>query len=159
MTVELGLCEICGHPLEILTKPVRRLSWTHHWWTGFSSLFGRPLRVCTSCGAIYSEEGGLLAAGAVQTEAEQKLDLYRRDMSYLRDSFGGVIVAAELAALWLVAGAESANPLGALLAASIGVVSFAPFGYFALKARRARKDLKLLKTARVKGQLHPHAGD
>ncbi|UCG85534.1 MAG: hypothetical protein JSW71_16595 [Gemmatimonadota bacterium] len=98
---------------------------------------------------MYSGEGELLAAAAVQTEEEVRLDLYRRDMAYLRDSFGGVIVAAEIAAIWLFAGAESANVAAGILAASLGAAAFVPFGFFGSKVRRARKELKRMKQIRL----------
>jgi hypothetical protein len=72
---------------------------------------------------MYSGDGELLAEAAVPTEPELKLDSYRRDMAYMRDSFGGVIVASGLAGAWLLVGAETANVAGAILAGSIGAVS------------------------------------
>ncbi len=102
---------------------------------------------------MYSGEGELLAAGAVQTEEEVRLDLYRRDMAYLRDSFGGVIVASEIAAIWLFFGAESVNVAAGILAASLGVATFVPFGFFGGKARTARKQLKEMKAVRIKGHI------
>jgi len=152
--MDLGNCKLCAHPLEVLRKPVRRLSWSRHWLKGFASLFTRPLRVCSNCGAMYSGDGELLAAGAVQTVPEQTLDNYRRDMAYLRDSFGGVIVASGLAGTWLMVGAESANVFGAIIAGSIGVASMIPFGYLGSKVRRARKELRSMKAERLK----KHAG-
>ena len=151
--MELGNCELCTAPLEVLRKPVRRLSWTRHWLKGFASLLTRPLRVCPSCGAMYSGEGELLAVGAVQTEPELKLDTYRRDMAYMRDSFGGVVVASGLAGAWLIAGAETANLVGAIIAGSIGAVSIVPFGFFGSRVRSARKELKSMKAERVKRQI------
>ena len=151
--MELGNCKLCAFPLEVLRKPVRRLSWTRHWLRGFSSLLTRPLRVCPSCGAMYSGEGELLAVGAVQTEPELKLDGYRRDMAYVRDSFGGVVVASGLAGAWLMAGAETANLVGAIIAGSIGAVSIVPFGFFGSRVRRARKELKSMKAERVRRQI------
>ena len=139
---------MCGHALEILRRPIRQLRWTRHWGKGAASLFDRPLRICSQCGAMYSPEGELLAAGAVQTDVERKLDVYRRDMAHLRDSFGGVTVAAGLAAIWLVAGAESASVLGAIIAGSIGAAALVPFGFFGAKARRTRKELRQLKETR-----------
>jgi len=102
---------------------------------------------------MFSSEGELLAMGAVQTQEELKLDLYRRDMAYLRDSFGGVIVASEIAAIWLVAGADAANVALAVLTGSIGVAAFVPFGFFGRKARTARKQLRRMKEARLRGQI------
>jgi hypothetical protein len=146
-------CTMCGRQLEILSRPLRRLRWSRYWFKGFASLFGRPLRICSNCGAMYSAEGELLAMGAVQTQEELRLDLYRRDMAYLRDSFGGVIVASEIAAIWLVAGADAANVALAVLTGSIGVAAFLPFGFFGRKARMARKQLRRMKEARIKGQI------
>lgn len=151
--MELGNCKLCAHPLEVLTKPVRRLSWSRHWLRGFASLFTRPLRVCSTCGAMYSGEGELLAVGAVQTEPEIRLDTYRRDMAYMRDSFGGVIIASGLASAWLLGGAEVTNVAGAIIAGSIGVASIVPFGFFGSRVRRARRELKEMKAERMKRQL------
>lgn len=120
---------------------------------GFASLFTRPLRVCSSCGAMYSGDGELLAVGAVQTEPEIRLDTYRRDMAYMRDSFGGVIVASGLAGAWLIGGAEATNLVGAIIAGSIGAVSIVPFGFFGSRVRRARKELKEMKAERLKRQV------
>ncbi len=155
MAIEAGNCELCGHGLEILTRPIKRLRWTRHLWQGVASLFRGPLRICNSCGAMYSERGELLAAGAVQTEFEQTLDKYRKDMSYVRDSFGGVVVASEMAVIWLIAGAP-ANVGGAVLAAAIGVVALAPFGFFWRKVQLAKQDLRQLKKTRTRGQ--PNTG-
>jgi hypothetical protein len=102
---------------------------------------------------MYSGDGELLAVGAVQTEPEIRLDTYRRDMAYLRDSFGGVIVASGLAGAWLLGGAEVANVTGAIIAGSIGAVSIVPFGFFGSRVRRARKQLKEMKAERLKRQL------
>ncbi len=151
--MELGNCKLCAHPLEVLRKPVRRLSWSRHWLRGFASLFTRPLRICSTCGAMYSGDGELLAVGAVQTEPEIRLDTYRRDMAYMRDSFGGVIVASGLAGAWLLGGAEATNLVGAIIAGSIGAVSIVPFGFFGSRVRRARKELRAMKAERMKRQL------
>ena len=151
--MELGNCKLCAQPLEVLRKPVKRLRWTRHWLKGFSSLFTRPLRVCAACGAMYSGEGELLAVGAVQTEPELKLDTYRRDMAYMRDSFGGVVVASGLAGAWLLAGAETANLVGTIIAGSVGAVSIVPYGFFGSRVRRARKELKSMKTERMQRQV------
>lgn len=139
--------------MEILRRPLRRLRWSRYWFKGVASFFGRPLRICPKCGAMYSGDGELLAAAAVQTEEEVRLDLYRRDMAYLRDSFGGVIVASEIAAIWLFAGAESVNVAAGILAASFGAAAFVPFGFFGSKVRSARKELKRLKQMRMQGRI------
>jgi len=153
MSIEPENCKLCGQRLEILRHPVRRLRWTRHWGKGIASLFSRPLRACNHCGAMYSGDGDLLAAGALQTVPEQQLDQYRRDMAHLRDSFGGVFVAAELAAVWMMAGAQTANLAGAILAGSIGAAALLPFGFFHGKARRARRELKKMKEARLQGYI------
>ncbi|KPJ86418.1 MAG: hypothetical protein AMS18_15615 [Gemmatimonas sp. SG8_17] len=129
------------------------MRWSRYWFKGVASFFGRPLRICPKCGAMYSGDGELLAAAAVQTEEEVRLDLYRRDMAYLRDSFGGVIVASEIAAIWLFAGAESVNVAAGILAASFGAAAFVPFGFFGSKVRSARKELKRLKQMRMQGRI------
>ena len=151
--MQIDNCQLCGHPLELLLNPVRRLSWTRHWFKGVASLFTRALRICPNCGAMYSGDGELMAVGAVQTESEQRLDTYRRDMGHLRDSFGGVIVAGQLAAAWLLGGLESASVAAAVTSSSIGVLSIIPFVFFGRKARGARKRLRLMKQARLKGPI------
>ena len=150
---ELQGCTRCDHQLEILRHPVRRLRWTRYWWKGVVSLLTGPLRVCPQCGAMYSGDGDLLAAGAVMTDVERDLDQYRKDMAYLRDSFGGVIIASELVVVWLVAGPVSFHLAQVILAGAVGAASFIPCAYFASKARRARRDLKQLTKARRSGYI------
>ena len=150
---ELQGCTRCDHQLEILRHPLRRLRWTQYWWKGVVSLFTGPLRVCPQCGAIYSGDGDLLGVGAVMTDVETDLDQYRKDMAHLRDSFGGVIIASELVAVWLVAGPVSFHLAQVILAGAVGVGSFIPFAYFASKARHARRDLKQLTKARRSGYI------
>ncbi len=145
-------CSRCGDVLEVLRHPIRRLRWTRYWWQGVASYFTGQLRVCARCGAVYTAEGDLLAAGAVATDTEQRLDTYRKDMAYLRDAFGAVIIAAEVAVIWLTAG-ESVALIKAILAGGIGVGSFAPFLFFGRKARLAKHELKRLKQARVRGEI------
>jgi hypothetical protein len=146
-------CDRCGHALEPLAKPVRRLRWTRYWWRGVKSLFTGQMKMCSQCGAMYSSEGELLAAGAIETGAEHRLNIYRKDMAYLRDSFAGIFVAAELAVIWLVAGADSLELTKAIAAGSVGAVSLVPFFYFHRKARLAKRDLKRLRSARQEGRI------
>ncbi|MDH3290014.1 MAG: hypothetical protein OEO20_12815 [Gemmatimonadota bacterium] len=149
----LERCERCGHSLDLLRKPLRRLRWSRYWWEGAKSLLTGPLWVCSQCGAMYSTEGDLVAAGAIETDAERRLDVYRKDMAYLRDSFGGLIIAAELVALWLGLGPSGADILQVVIAGSVGAVSFVPFTYFGQKARTAKRDLKRLRQARRSGEI------
>ncbi len=132
---------------------MRELRWSRHWMVGVRSLFTGPLRVCSQCGAMYSTEGELVAAGAIQTDAERRLDVYRKDMAYLRDAFGGVVIAAEAVALWLALGAGAVDVAKVMIAAGFGGAMFLPFGYFARKARLARRDLKRLRQARRSGEI------
>lgn len=154
----LRRCDRCGHALEILRKPVRRLRWTRYWGLGWRSLFTGPLNVCPQCGAMYATDGTLLAAGAIETDAERRLNVYRRDMAYLRDSFGGVFVAAGVAVAWLVAGAESFELAKVVAAGAAGGLSLVPCFYFDRKARVAKKDLKQLRRARQSGSILPEPG-
>ena len=117
------------------------------------SLFTGPLRTCSQCGAIYANDGSLLAEGAVATEVEQKLDLYRKDMAYLRDSFGGVVIAAELVAVWMIAGPGAMLGPEVAISVSVGVGALFPYMYFGRKARLAKKDLKQLTAARRSGTI------
>jgi hypothetical protein len=146
-------CSRCGHPLEILSKPVRRLRWSRYWWDGMKSLLTGPMKQCGQCGAIYSNEGQLVAAGAIETEAEQRLNLYRKDMAFLRDSFAGISVAAGVAVWWLLSGGESLELARAIVAGSVGGAALVPFFYFGRKARLARRDLKQLRQARRSGHI------
>ncbi len=150
-------CKRCGAGLEHLRHPVRRLRWTRYWWKGVLSYFTGQLRICARCGAIYTAEGELLAAGAAETAAEVRLNSYRKDMAGIRDGFAAVVIAAELAAVWLVAGAETFDLARALLAGGVGVGALGPFVYFARKARIAKRDLKQLREARRQGAI-PAAG-
>ncbi|MCH8948217.1 MAG: hypothetical protein IH789_11425, partial [Acidobacteria bacterium] len=54
------------------------------------------------------------------TDVERGLDQYRKDMAYLRDSFGGVIIASELVVVWLIAGPESYRLAQVVLAGAVG---------------------------------------
>jgi hypothetical protein len=150
---QLERCDRCGHALEILSKPVRRLRWTRYWWQGVTSLFTGPMQMCPQCGAIYSAEGVLLAAGAIETDTEHRLNVYRRDMAYLRDAFGGIILASGVALTWLLTGADSFELAKVIAASTVGGVSFAPFIYFGHKARLAKRDLKRLREARQEGRI------
>jgi len=146
-------CDRCGQPLVLLRKPLRQLRWSRHWIHGARSLFTGPLKVCNQCGAIYTTEGELLAAGAIETVAERKLDTYRKDMAYLRDAFGGVVIASECVALWLAFGGVSAEAAQVIVAGAFGGAMILPFSYFAGKARLARRDLKKLRQARRSGEI------
>ncbi|NIN12431.1 MAG: hypothetical protein GTO05_07155 [Gemmatimonadales bacterium] len=132
---------------------MRRLRWTRYWWRGVTSLFTGQLRICPQCGAMYSGEGELLAAGAIETDAERRLSVYRKDMAYLRDAFGAVFIAAEFVVIWLIAGTESMELAKVVAAASVGAGSLVPFFYFGRKARLAKRDLKQLRGARQRGQI------
>lgn len=146
-------CVRCDSQLEVLRKPIQRLRWTKYWWKGFASFFTGQLRICPRCGAMYSGDGELLAAGAVETDAERRLNTYRKDMAYVRDGFGAVVVAAELAMIWLIGGAETFELTKVVLSGGVGVVALGPFVYFARKTHLARRDLKRLKRARIGGAI------
>lgn len=146
-------CTRCGHSLALMRKPLRELRWSRYWLEGAKSLFTGPLKMCGQCGAIYSGDGTLVAAGAIETDAERKLDVYRKDMAYLRDAFGGVVVAAEAVALWLAFGTAAPELAKVIVSASVGGAMLLPFTYFARKARLARQDLKRLRQARRSGQI------
>lgn len=120
---------------------------------GLKSLLSKPLRVCPGCGAIYTWEGQLLAAGVAETAEELRLSAYRSDMTRLRDAFGGIVIAAELAVIWMSAGAATFPVLAPILAIGAGGVALLPFAYFGRRAREAKKELKRLREARVKGEL------
>ena len=74
-------------------------------------------------------------------------------MARLRDSFGAVVVAAELAVIWMSAGANPFPAIAPILAIATGGAALIPFTYFSGKARAARQDLKRLRAARTKGAL------
>jgi hypothetical protein len=146
-------CARCSRPLDILRHPVRRLWGSGYWWQGIQSLLGRPLRVCPACGAIHTWEGELLAAGAAETADELRLKGYRSDMVRLRDGFAGVVIAAEVATIWMSAGTMSFPVLAPVLAIATGGLALFPFAYFSRKAKEAKSELKRLRDARVKARL------
>lgn len=148
-------CVRCQRPLEILRSPLRRLWGTRYWWHGVQSLLAKPLRLCPACGAIHTWEGELLAAGVAETTDELRLKAYRSDMARLRDGFGGVVIAAELAVIWMSAGTMAFPVIAPVLAIATGGLALFPFAYFSRKAREARSELKRLRAARMKGQLPP----
>jgi len=90
-----------------------------------------------------------------ETADELRLSAYRSDMARLRDAFGGVVVAAELAVIWMSAGTTTFPVLAPILAIGAAGAALYPFAYFGQKARQAKKDLKRLRDARVKGELSP----
>lgn len=104
--------------------------------------------MCGHCGAIHATDGSLVASGAIATDAERRLDAYRRDMARLRDAFAGVVLVAEVVVAWLVFGPEGASAVQLAVAAAMGGGAVAPFLYFARRARLARKDLKRLQRLR-----------
>lgn len=148
MTAAAPTCSRCGQHLQRLMRPLSRLRWSRYWWKGFKSLFTGPLWICNYCGAMYANDGSLLAAGAVATDAERRLDTYRRDMATLRDAFAGIIIAAELVAVWLIGGAESVAVSQLVATVTVGAAAVVPFAYFARKAHVAKRDLKQLRAAR-----------
>lgn len=150
-------CERCGQALDILRRPVQRLRWSGYWLEGLKSLWTGPLSICAHCGAIYSSDGALLAAGAVETEAERRLNLYRKDMAHVRDAFAAVVIAAEIVVIWMLMGPEPAGLVKVLLGSGIGIGSLVPFWFFGRRARLAKRDLKALREARRRGAIQPPA--
>jgi hypothetical protein len=144
-------CQQCGHPLEILRRPLRRLRWTRYWWRGLASFVSQPLRVCTKCGSIYTYAGVLVAAGAAETDAELRLRGFKEDMAHLRDGFATVVLVGEVGAIWTLMNAGGYDPRLTVLMGVIGGLSLVPFTFFARKASRAKRELKGMKTARLKG--------
>jgi hypothetical protein len=145
-------CQTCGEPLEILRHPLRRLRWTRYWWEGLLSLVSQPLRFCAACGSIYRNDGHLLATGAAETAVEVKAGGFRDDMINIRDGFGTIVIASEIAVIWTLAGPGAYSPAVSVLAGVVGGAALVPFSYFALRARKAKKELKRLKVARLKGE-------
>jgi hypothetical protein len=117
--------------------------------------------MCRQCGAIYSTDGNLVAAGAVATDAEHHLDLYRKDMAHLRNAFAGVMIAAGGLAAWLGLGPgpETLQMGQVILIGGLGATASVPFVYFAHKSIRARRDLKALRQARRAGHIPPAPRD
>ncbi len=111
------------------------------------------MRLCPQCGAIYTWEGGLLAAGAAETAEELRLRAYRGDMVRLRDAFGAVVIAAELAVIWMSAGTATFPLLAPILAIGAGGLALFPFAYFGRRAKDAKLELKRLREARLKAGL------
>lgn len=153
MDLRSEVCERCGTALEVLRHPLRRLRGSKYWREGLKSLFARPLKACPRCGAIYTFDGALLAAGAAETAGELRLKAYREDMAHLRDSFAAVTVAAELAVIWMVAGVGAVSATAVVIAIGVGVGALLPFTYFARRAREARKELQRLRDSRMRGEL------
>ncbi len=146
-------CRKCGHQLEVVRHPMRRLSWSRYWWTGFKSLFARPLLACRNCGAMFTWEGDLLALGAVETMGEVKLKALREDMINLRDAFATVTLAAIGATVWMIIGPRTFEVIAPVLSGAVAVLSAVPFVYFTRRARQVKRALRGLKDSRVKGEL------
>lgn len=146
-------CQQCGEPLEVLRHPLRRLRWTRYWWHGLASLVSQPLKVCATCGNIYTFSGRFVAAGVAETAAEMKAQGFRDDMANLRDGFATVVIASQIALVWTLAGPGSFEPTVSVLSAVVGGAALLPFVYFAKKTRQAKKELKRLRMARQQGEL------
>jgi hypothetical protein len=82
-----------------------------------------------------------------------RLRAYRSDMSRLRDSFGAVVVAGELAVIWMSAGANPVPVVAPILAIATAGAALIPFTYFHRKVRAARAELERLRAERTKGAL------
>ena len=153
ITPTLEECRQCGHPLEVLGSPLRRLRWTRHWWRGLASFATQPLRVCTNCGTIYTYTGQLVAAGAAETDAEMRARGFKRDMMGLRDGFATVVIAGEVSVIWTLLSATPYDIGVTIIAGTVGGLALIPFAYFARKTAGAKRVLKKLKTARLKGEI------
>lgn len=150
---ETQRCERCGHELVALLRPMRRLRWSRYWLTGFKSLFTGSMRICHQCGAMYSNDGTLVAAGAIATDAERSLDVYRKDMAHLRNAFLGIMIAAGGLASWLAFGPETFELGRVMLIGALGGGAAIPTGYFARKSHVAGRELRSLRRARRAGQI------
>ncbi len=144
-------CQQCGRPLEILKRPLKRLRWTRYWWRGLASLASQPLRLCPQCGSIYTQAGVLVATGAAETNVEMRLRGFKDDMIHLRDGFATLVLASEVGAVWTLMSAGSYDLMVTVAMGTIGGLALIPFTFFARKASQARRELKSLKTARLKG--------
>lgn len=154
MMAELGnVCKLCGNDLGVLRHPIRRLRWTKYWSLGFKSLFGRPLKECLQCGAVYTWEEDLVAEGVVETAPELRLRNLRDDMANMRNSFGTIFLAGEFAALWMWFGPGIYEGAAPLVASAIAVLSLGPAAYFNRRVSQTRKRLKEIKEARAQGLL------
>ncbi len=149
----LKSCEDCGEPIDVLRRPVRRLRWSRYWWHGWTSLLGNPLRYCPACGALYSFGGQLLGSAVVETAHELKARDFRDDMIGLRDGFGTIVVASGLTVGWTILGPVAYDVTVAIWAGAVGGISLLPFSFFAKKARKAKSELRQLRSARTKGLL------
>jgi hypothetical protein len=136
-----------------LQRPARRLSGTRHWWRGFAVVFTDPLRYCPICGALYTPSNRLIDEAVVETSTEQKARGFRDDMVGLRDGFGAVVIASGATIGWTVFGPATYDAFVTVVAAAAGGVSLLPFTYFARKARRAKHELRRLRSARVRGEI------
>lgn len=145
-------CQQCGHPLEILKRPLKRLRWTRYWWRGVASLVSQPLRLCPQCGSIYTHAGVLVATGAAETNVEMRLRGFKDDMMHLRDGFATLVLASEVGAVWTLMNAGSYDLGVTVVMGAIGGLALIPFAFFARKASTAKRELKSLKTARLEGK-------
>ena len=138
-------CKQCGHELDILKRPLKRLRWTRYWWRGLASLVTHPLRVCTKCGSIYTHAGVLVAAGAAETDAEIRIRGFKSDMANIRDGFATLVLAGEVGAVWTLLNAGAYDLTVTIVMGTIGGLALVPFTFFARKTLKAKKELKALK--------------
>jgi hypothetical protein len=109
--------------------------------------------VCTHCGSIYTYDGDLVAAGAAETDAEMRIRGFRHDMAALRDGFATLVLAGEISAIWTLMSSTPYDISVTIIAGTIGGLALVPCTYFARKVAGAKKELRKLKTARLKGEI------
>ena len=73
-------------------------------------------------------------------------------MVHLRDGFATLVLASEVGAVWTLMNAGSYDLRVTVVMGAIGGLALIPFTFFARKASTAKRELKALKTARLKGK-------
>ena len=118
-----------------------------------ASLAGQPLKLCPTCGAIYTFDGTLIAQGAAETGWELRVRSYRDDMIGLRDGFGVVVLASAGTVGWALLGPVAYSAAIPIAVGAIGAAASVPFAYFARKVGQAKKEMKDMKSARRRGEI------
>ena len=97
--------------------------------------------------------GNVPSVATSETDAELRVGGFRHDMRALRDGFATVVLAGEVSAIWTLMSSTSYDISVTIIAGTIGGLALVPFSYFARKVMLAKRDLKQLRSARIKGEI------
>ena len=69
----------------------------------------------------------------------------------LRDGFGAVVLGSGMTVAWTLLGPVGYEPFITAAAGTIGALALGPFGYFMMKVRKTKRELKEWRKVRRQG--------